>query len=82
MSWQVAFPIVAQLIDRVIELLTAVRQSVLSLAWTGSPYVSLSVTLITLITLVHRIDCVIEILHRPPCLALWRCARSDTHLIS
>ena len=42
-------------------------------------YVSSSVTLITVIQCIDR---VIEILHRPPCLDLWCCAHSDTHLIS
>ena len=71
MSWLTAFPTVTQRIDRVIEILLAVRQSGLSLAWTVSPYVSSSVTLITVF---QRIDCVIKILHRPPCLDLWCCA--------
>ena len=67
MSWLIAFPTVAQQIDRVIELLIAVIQSGLSLAWTVSPYLSASVTLKTVI---QRIDSVIEILLRPPCLDL------------
>ena len=49
-------------------LLIAVCQSGLSLAWTVSPYVSSSVTLVTIIQCIDRVT---EILHRPPGLDLW-----------
>ena len=62
MPWLIAFPTVAQRIDRVIEIVRAVRQSGLFSAWTVSPYVSSSVILITVI---KQIDSVIKILHRP-----------------
>ena len=58
-SWLIAFPKLAQRIDHVIELLIVVRQSGLSSAWTVFPYMSSSVTLVTII---QCIDHVIQIL--------------------